>query len=262
VETKISVSVVTYNNESTINECIDSLITFLPKKSTIKVYVIDNCSQDGTYNILRNLSKKYDLIKISSCKYNLGYGRAQNTIISKLESDYHLFCNPDIILNENSLNPLIKCMEKDDKIGVVAPKTLNLDGSVQRLNRRYPGVGDLFLRRSPEFLKRVFKEKLNHYEMSDLDDSLTSEIPCISGALVLCRTPFLKKINGFDNRYFLYFEDFDMTRSFQKNGYKTLYCPDSTAFHIGGYASRKSLKILFIHIVSAIKYFQKWGWKF
>ena len=60
----------------------------------------------------------------------------------------------------------------------------------------------------------------------------------------------------------LYFEDFDMTRKFQKNSYKTIYTPTSIVFHEGGFASRKSLKIALIHIMSAIKYFQKWGWKF
>ena len=260
--TFLSVSVVTHNNESTINKCIDSFIKYLPKNLKVKIYAIDNASEDCTYNCLQNLSKKYKMIKISKCPMNIGYGRAQNTILQELESNYHLFCNPDIISRENFLDPLIKCMDANAKIGIIAPKTLNLDGTVHWSNRRYPGVGDLVLRRSPECVKRLFKQKLNYYEMKDIDHSLITEVPCISGAIVLCRTSILKKINGFDNRFFLYFEDFDMARLFQKNGYKTVYCPETSVFHIGGFASRKSLKIKFIHIMSAIKYFQKWGWKF
>ena len=259
---KLSISIVTYNNRKIINKCLESLINYLPKDIDVSFYVIDNASNDGTYESLEVFEKKYKIINIRKMPHNLGYGRAHNTILGELESDYHLYCNPDIIAKNDFIKPLIETINTDKRIGLVVPKVIDLSGNPQFLSRRYPGVSDLILRRSPTIFKKLFKEKLGHYEMNDIDSSINVEVPCASGALVFCRTADLKMINGFDSRYFLYFEDFDMTRKFQKNSYKTIYTPTSIVFHEGGFASRKSLKIALIHIMSAIKYFQKWGWKF
>jgi GT2 family glycosyltransferase len=258
----LSISIVTFNNKETINKCIESLIKHLPKEIDVIIYCIDNASSDGTFENLMAFEKKHEKIRIRKNQYNLGYGGAHNSILDELESDFHLYCNPDIIAKKNFIEPLIKLMKSDKKIGLVVPKILDFKGNSQFLNRRYPGVGDLILRRSPKYIKNIFKKKLSHFEMSDLDDSVPSEVPCASGAIVLSRTKALKIIKGFDRRYFLYFEDFDMTRMFQEKSYKTFYTPDSAVYHEGGFASRKSFKVAIIHIRSAIKYFQKWGWKF
>ncbi|MDB4037941.1 glycosyltransferase family 2 protein [Candidatus Thioglobus sp.] len=258
----LSISIVTFNNREIIDKCIESLIKYLPKELDVSIYCIDNASSDGTYENLKAFEKKHEKIRVRKTHYNLGYGGAHNSILEELDSDFHLYCNPDIIAKKNFIEPLIKLINSDKRIGLVVPKILDLNGNSQFLSRRYPGVGDLILRRSPKFIKNIFKKKLSHFEMSDIDSSVITEVPCASGALVLCRTKALKIIKGFDRRYFLYFEDFDMTRMFQEHSYKTIYTPDSIVYHEGGFASRKSVKIVIIHIRSAIQYFQKWGWKF
>jgi GT2 family glycosyltransferase len=261
MQTKLSISIVTFNNIKTINQCIESLIKYLPPEINSSIYIIDNASSDNTYATLCQLENKYKIIKIKKMSKNIGYGMAHNSVLSILESDFHLYCNPDIIAKKNFIEPLVELLNDDKEIGLVVPKILDLAGAHQFLCRRYPGISDLILRRSPQFLKKIFIKKLKHYEMKDVDSSKNIEVQCASGAFVLCRTPYLKLIKGFDSRYFLYFEDFDMTRNFQINSFKTVYTPNAEVFHEGGYASRKSVKIAFIHLISAVKYFYKWGLK-
>ena len=106
MHTKLSISIVTYNNIKIINKCLESLISYLPKDINTSIYIIDNASTDNTYDAIERLEKKYKIINIKKMPENLGYGSAQNTILGELESDFHLYCNPDIIAKKKFIEPL------------------------------------------------------------------------------------------------------------------------------------------------------------
>jgi hypothetical protein len=182
--------------------------------------------------------------------------------MSAANSRYHAICNPDILIASDIFTPLVEFMETHPKIGLSCPKFLNLDGSVQPLNRQYPNMVDLFLRRflTPA-LAPLFQKRLSSYDMRDVGYDHSYDVPFVSGAFMFCRTSVLKAVGGFDERFFLYFEDADLSRKVQAHGYRTVYCPEVAVTHAWERLAHKSWRGTWIFIKSAYQYFRKWGFK-
>jgi GT2 family glycosyltransferase len=98
--------------------------------------------------------------------------------------------------------------------------------------------------------------------MEDIGYDHAYDVPFVSGAFMCCRTSVLKRIGGFDEGYFLYFEDADLSRRIQQAGWRTVYCPDALVTHQWQRATHRSYVHMRLFVVSAIKYFNKWGWCF
>ena len=142
-------------------------------------------------------------------------------------------------------------MDESPDVGMVCPRVLNEDGTDQFLNKRYPSVLDLFIRRfSPRFLHPLLKKRMDHYEMRDVGYDTICDVEVMSGAFMFCRTEVLKALAGFDPRYFLYFEDFDLSRKFQQLGYRTAYYPNSTVIHSWKRAAHINLRMTLIFIAN------------
>lgn len=238
-----------------VKECINS---FLDTKLKVKVYVIDNSA----------ITSKYPLPDDPRIYYhfnngkNIGYGKGNNIAIENAEeSKYFLVLNPDVFIKEDALEKLIHHMDMNPEIGIIIPKVLNLDGTQQFVNKRYPALFPLFIRRFiPKFLHPLFKKSLDYYEMRDLNQEANYEVPFMSGAFMLFRRDVLNKVRGFDPRYFLYFEDADISREVQSLGYKTIYYARASVVHLWKRAAHKNWKITFIFISNMARYFNKWGW--
>ena len=258
----LTISIVTYNHEGIIREVLESLIMNLPRGLQSSIFLVDNQSTDRTSEILREYSILYDHVKFFQNYKNSGYGAGHNFVIEKIKSKYHVIFNPDILINDNIFTPLIRYMDLNPDVGIVCPKFLYRNGKLQPLNHRHPTIYDLFLRRFiPKILKPIFKRRLAYYEMQDVGYENICDVPFVSGAFMLCRTDVLKEIGGFDKRYFLYFEDADLSREFQRHGYRTVFFPTVSVIHIWERAAHKSWKIAAIFVVSAMRYFNKWGYK-
>ncbi|WP_157046224.1 glycosyltransferase family 2 protein [Geotalea uraniireducens] len=102
----------------------------------------------------------------------------------------------------------------------------------------------------------------DRYEMKDIGYEDICDVEFMSGSFMFCRTDALTAVGGFDDRYFMYLEDADLSRKIQQAGYRTVYFPTAKVTHLWERASYKSLQMTWIHIRSAIAYFNKWGWKF
>lgn len=257
----ISISIVTFNSQSIIGKTVDSLLAHLPDPKAAEIFLVDNVSTDATLVTLNQLARRHPSIEVIASPRNLGYGGGHNLAIRKADSQYHLICNPDITFHQDALTPMIAHLEAHPEIGILAPKVLNEDLSLQALNKRAPTVLDLALRRFfPGSLQRLFQARLNRYEMRDLGYELSYEVPFLSGSFLLVRTKILKEIQGFDEGFFMYFEDTDLCRRVQEIGYKTVYFPFVSVIHAWQRASHKNWKMMKIHIQSSIRYFKKWGW--
>ena len=227
-----------------------------------EIYLIDNHSSDTTKTILKSYTEQFSNIILIQNEKNVGYGRGQNLAIRRVKSQYHILCNPDIIITTDIFSELISYMKKNKDVGVIYPKTLNTDRSIQYLNKRPPTVLDLVLRRfCPKLIKSLFKNRLDKYEMKDVGYDFIYDVPFASGSFMFCRTDVLQKVNGFDERYFLYLEDFDLCRKIQNQGFRTVYNPTVNVIHHWERASYKNIKMTAIHAISTIHYFNKWGWK-
>ena len=250
---KITASIVIYNDEPRIFE--RAISSFL-KESIGEIFIIDN----SDYNIQSDYFNHTRVKYIKTYK-NLGFGRGHNLALNKINfnSDLHFFINPDVYFN-GVINEIISVFEKNLDFGVLMPKILYPDGSIQNLCKLLPKPSDLILRRfiNLPFAKNISKST---YVLEDLDDNKFSEIPSLSGCFLAARTNILKDIGGFDERYFLYMEDIDLVRRIGKK-FKTIFYPKLEVFHEYKKGSYISKKLLLLHIKSAIAYFNKYGWFF
>lgn len=223
--------------------------------------IVDNHSDDATVQVLESYLEQYP-IKLILNEVNFGFGCGHNVIINDVLSDYHIICNPDILINPDTIPLLVQYMDEHPDIGILCPKLTNPDGSLQANNHRYPTVLDLALRRlAPAWLKTRLKKRMDAYLMLDVGYGHMCDVPFVSGAFMFCRTAVLKQVGGFDERYFLYFEDVDLCRKVQAAGYRTVYFPDAQVVHQWERAAYKSWHMSWVMLLSAVKYFNKWGWR-
>lgn len=197
---------------------------------------------------------------------NYGYGRGHTIALERLDEDgsapFHLIMNPDVTVYPETLQRLLVSLEQDAGIGMALPRVLNEDGTLQPHNKREPCVLDLALRfAAPRWLRMIFQERMARYEMLDTGYDASCEIESASGAFMLCRTAALRAAGGFDPRYFMYLEDFDLSRTLRQIGFRLVYHPDAIITHLWERASHKSPRMALAHIVSVFRYFNKWGWK-
>lgn len=193
---------------------------------------------------------------------NLGYGAAHNVAIRKtIEHNvpYHLVINPDIRLESAVLNELVQFMESHSEVGQLMPKVLYPDGKLQYLCKLLPKPFDLFIRR---FLPEGWIRKSNErFELKKSGYNKIMEVPYLSGCFMFLRTSALKEVGLFDERFFMYPEDIDLTRRMYK-ACKTVFYPHVSIIHNHTQGSYRNAKLLFIHLWNLAKYFNKWGWFF
>lgn len=256
----LSIAIVTFNSQKFIQKTLDSIFSYLPKNVGANVILVDNNSSDSTPAILNRYRRRHTNVSCIHNASNLGFACAHNLAIRSVNSRYHTICNPDILISKDIFTPLIDFMEAHPRVGLSCPKFLNLDGSVQPLNRRSPNLMDLFLRRFlPAGLEPFFNKRLRAYDMRDVGYDRSYDVPFISGAFMFCLTHALKAVGGFDERYFLYFEDADLSRKMQQFGYRTVFFPDVYVLHAWERLAHKSLRGSLVFAQSAYRYFRKWG---
>ncbi|NIF76613.1 glycosyltransferase family 2 protein [Paraburkholderia sp. Cy-641] len=202
-------------------------------------------------------------IKLVSGHGNVGYGRGHNMAIEQATTRYHLVLNPDIDLDPAALANALDFLDAYPEIGLLSPCIGDEAGRLQYLCRRYPTVLDLFVRGFlPSSLHKPFARRLERYEMRDVinEHDVVWDPPIVSGCFMLFRTSVLKNLAGFDARYFLYFEDYDLSLR-THNAARIAYNPAVRVLHHGGGAARKGHAHIRMFVSSAFKFFNRFGWK-
>lgn len=252
----ITCSIVTFkNDEQELKRAINSVLnTPLP----IKLFIVDNSPSTEFEKLTHHEQVTY----IHTGK-NIGFGKAHNIAITKALplSRYHLVLNPDVSFGPETLHELLKFLEEHRDVGLILPKVLDFETNIQHVCKRLPSPLDLILRRFGSlFFANLFKSRLARYEMQDRDYNKCFEAPYLSGCFMLFRNEALEKTGLFDERFFMYMEDIDLSRRMLKH-YKNMYYPNVHIHHGHARESYGINKLLFYHIMSAIKYFNKWGWR-
>ena len=250
-ELAANVSIVLYNNKF---DEVKALVSSLRGNPTVKrIFLIDN-SEIRNDNYL-GLDVTYVFNNI-----NLGYGRGHNialrqTLYDKM-SPIHIVMNADVHLEPEIIDNIVAYMCQHIDVAMLMPKVYYPNNKIQYLCRLLPTPIDLFGRR---FLpKRFMRRRVERLEMRHTDYNKIIEVPHISGCFMTIRTEVLEKSGLFDERFFLYLEDVDLTRRISKWG-KTIFYPKVHIVHKHNRGSYSSFKLLMRHITSAYKYFRKWG---
>lgn len=265
----ISVSLVVYRPhrqllERTLITLDNALHCVFPAdlSASAPLYLINNGTDEG-FNLSEVAGETALQTHVIEGQGNVGYGRGHNLAIEHTSSRYHLILNPDIELDVDALTHALAFMEVHPEVGLLSPQIIEDDGSQQYLCRRYPTVFDLFVRGFlPRSLRKPFERRLARYEMRDVigEKNIVWDPPIVSGCFMLFRTEVLKKLNGFDPRYFLYFEDYDLSLRTHDVA-RVAYVPAVRVLHHGGDAAGKGWTHIKLFIASAYKFFNRFGWK-
>ena len=251
------------------DELTNILVTLLQSNVVRRVYVIDNSPEPlaalpwekggRVYTLLGEIP--YKRIEYRHTGRNIGYGAAHNIAMRESlydEVPYHLALNTDIRFEPEVLSRLVAQMEQEPTIGLLQPRITGEDGEMQYLCKMLPTPWDLL--RRVVCGKRIGRSKANsRFELRHLDHSRPINAPYLSGCFMLMRTAALEKAGLFDERFFMYPEDIDLTRRIHRH-YLTLYYPSETIIHAHRRASYHSMRMFGIHAVNMCRYFNKWGW--
>ena len=246
----VTIGIVNYNDYARTREAVRSILD-QTRDIKIKIYVIDNASNDGSAERIAN---EFTNISVIFCDRNLGYGAANNLVIKKILSDYHAVVNPDIVLRSNALKQLYDFMEQNSDVGMCIPSIYYMNGDPQYLPKRDPKLKYLIANRLPA---KGLEKHRRYYKMLDEDLTKVRDIEFASGCFMFVRTSLLRETGGFDERYFMYFEDADLSRTIRKKA-RVVCVPDVKVYHDYRRHSAKKLRFLSIHIASMFKYFLKW----
>ena len=242
---KLSLIIVTYNSYKYIQKCIQSILDSIEPFDDYEIIIIDNNSKDGTIDIVNNFSNSK--IKILKSNDNMGYSAAVNKAIEVTSFEKVLVLNPDTIILENGIVELFERSNRSD-VGVVGAKLLNLDGTLQVSSRRhFPTLGILFsyvLRLNKIFNKSRFFGKYNY---THLDENLETSVDSVSGACMMFSKNLFDSVNGFDEVFFIYFEDTDFCLKVKDAGLKVLYCPSAKIVHCNDYSDNGHAKIFYFY---------------
>jgi GT2 family glycosyltransferase len=265
----ISVSLVVYRPQlqllertlQTLDTALDRLATS-DRDARAPLYLINNGTDERMEWSAIAGQPRLNTIVIEG-QGNVGYGRGHNLAIERTTSRYHLVLNPDIELDSDALVRAIAFLDAHPKTGAISPMIIDDEGHQQFLCRRFPTVFDLFARGFlPRSLRRHFAGRLARYEMRDVigEKDIVWDPPIVSGCFMLFRTDVLKQLGGFDPRYFLYFEDYDLSLRTHEVA-RVAYVPSVRVLHHGGDAARKGLTHIKLFVASAYKFFNRFGWK-
>lgn len=244
------VSIVLYQH--TLADIQKTLNCLLNAPIVKKIIVVDNGGCEWA-NDLDNTKISY----IKAAK-NGGFGYGHNLAIKQFahDSEFFLICNPDIDCNPKELERLYQ-HAKTSQAGLFSPKIVYPDGSDQFGQRLLPNPLNLFARR---FLPKYISQKLDDkYLLKSFTINEPTLIPNVSGSFMLLKSECLLALSGFDERYFMYMEDIDLSRRCVVR-FGVLYVPSVSVIHEHQQASYKNKALLKAHITSAVQYFNKWGW--
>lgn len=252
----LSLAIVTYNNSKIIKETVTSIVENIPNELTYILYIIDNNSKDNTLDIIKSIKGNIEIINLG---VNKGFGYGHNAILNMIDSRYHLIINPDITIeNPEQIKTMIEHLDKNKDVGMLSPLILSPDLSTQYLCKTNPTVFDMIIRRiSPN----IFAKRQDKYIMKDTGYNKITNLDYATGSFMVFRSEIYKKLNGFDDTFFMYLEDADITRRVNQIS-KAIFFPDARVIHAWERSGHKSFKFAKITVQSMFIYFNKWGWKF
>ena len=264
----IAVTIVNYNMKEDTARCLISLFKDLEGATLqVRVVVVDNASREP---IAAYLAENFPQVLYVPMPENKGFGAGQNAGIRAVSAKYYFLLNPDTVFATGArvIEKLYAWMEAHPKVGMIGPKLLNVDGSLQYSCYRFPRFWSQPLRRLG-FEKKYpsIARQVQEFLMKDFDHERSMPVDWIMGSAMFARAVALQKVGSFDERFFMYFEDCDWCRRFWETGWPVYYVHDIaiTHGHRRASASIPGLKAVLlnpltrIHIKSWLKYFWKWG---
>ncbi len=264
----LSIIILNYQSKLKLFNCLKSInLDQLPALS-YEIIVVDNNSGDD----LSALALDYPAVKLIMSPKNLGMGGGNNLGIAAAHGEFILVLNPDTVVKDRAIFTLLEYLRGHQDVGLVGPKTLSADGSLQQTCLRWPQFLLPFWRRT--FLGSFFQAAQDNFTMQSFDHQSTIAVDWLMGSCLLFKREITLSTGQifrpiFDERYFMYFEDTDLARQFRAKNLVVVYNSAALIIHDHARGSAKYPWYLAIflsplarhHISSWLKYFWKWGLK-
>ena len=253
----LSIILVNYNGSNFLFECLDS-IEKVKISLTYEVIVIDNNSTDNSIQIIKTNFPSAILICNQA---NSGFGAANNLAAKYCKGKYLLFLNTDTILIENTPRILLDYLKQNEDVGVVSPRITFRDGSYQLSCGRLPNIAIEFLDR----IRYRLDQKWHHVfgNLYDKQYSSIQEMGWLTGACLMMSRDVFEQIGGFDESFFMYFEDKDICKRVYEAGWKVVYYSQTSLIHLlGGSSSSVKKSANTYYRDSQLYYYQKHLGKF
>jgi len=268
---KLSIIVNHYRTPEILKICLRSIKENLENAGfEWEIIVTDSATIEKTEEMME---EEFSDIIFIPAKKNIGFGKSINIAIKKAKGEYFFIVNADIIINEKkAIEKMLNYIEENKDVGMVGPKLLNVNDTVQQSCFRFYTPLTVICRRT--FLGKIFwgKKILDKFLMADVfrGKKIVEPIPVdwLMGSAMMVRKSDLEKVGVFDESFFMYFEDVDWARRFWENRLKVVYFPDARMYHYHFQSSKKKSfwssflnKYARIHIKSALKYFIKYKFR-
>jgi len=272
-EVELSVSVVLYRNSvGWLQQTLVSLLQSVERLQRLEpglrvgLTVVDHSLLPSYQSQVEQLISELDTDVLGYLHYqagaeNGGFARGHNRVINSVRSNYHLVLNPDVDMDQEILARGYAYLQRHQDVVLLCPRVFDQQGQQQYLCKAYPTVVVLLLRAiAPAALAGRWSHLLDAYELRELCAEDAVEVPLASGCFMLVRTTALHEIGGFCERFFLYFEDFDLSLRLKKHG-RLVYLPTMNIVHHGGNAAAKGFRHIRLFVSSGVRFFQRNGWR-
>lgn len=254
----LTISIVNWNTKDELNDCLQSIFS-QDSNYSFNVIVVDNASSDDSITMLENnFPGKVQIIKNDK---NYGFGKAHNQAIESSDSRYMLILNPDcVLLDKDVLSKMIDYMDLNQDIGILGPKILNTDGSLQFSARHFPNMFAGIFRQT--ILGKMFPNNrfVKEYLMTDFPHDQIFDVDWLSGSALFIRRKTIDKIGLLDERFFMYCEDIDWCKRAHLANWRVVYYPEVKIAHrIGAASDKNAVPMVKQHHISMYKYFLKYN---
>ena len=233
---RLSIIIVNYNVKHFLEHCLLSVYRALPNIDA-EVFVVDNQSTDGSVEMVR---EKFPQVRFTANTNNVGFARGNNQAVRQATGEYILYLNPDTIVAEDCFEKCLSYMDANPEVGALGPKLIDGKGVfLPESKRGFPSAWVAFCKISG--LSSLFKRSkcFNQYHQGFLPEDETNEVDVLVGCFMLCRKKVIDKVGSFDETYFMYGEDIDLSYQINKGGYKNVYFPETTVIHYKGESTKK-----------------------
>lgn len=232
----LSITICSWNTKEDLSICLASLEK-VQHEANFETIVLDNNSEDGSPDMVE---RDFPWVRLIRMDKNLGFTGGHNYMLERRHGRHAFLLNSDTIVHEGALAKLMAYLEEDPKAGIIGPKLLNPDGSLQYSARKFPVPAAALFRNTP--LGKLFPNNryTREYLMQDWGHDEVREVDWVSGAAFLAREELLEKVGFFDPEYFMFSEDVDLCFRAWKGGFKVVYLPTAVITHAIGRSTDKA----------------------
>jgi N-acetylglucosaminyl-diphospho-decaprenol L-rhamnosyltransferase len=227
-----SIAIVSYNSQELLRPCLTSL----ESEPYEKVTVVDNASSDNSAEMVR---LDFPWVNLIISKKNDGYGAAANLAIASCLSKYVLLLNCDTVLQPGALQALTEYLDEHPKVAVLGPQLVNPDSTPQTSCFEFPTPLQTLLRETSLSGFIQPSSKLHSAELSDEASHVAQEVPWVLGAALAIRRVAFESVGGFDESFFMYFEEVDLCYRLKQAGWQTHFVPEALVMHVGGASTKR-----------------------